>query len=54
MMKIDDLIELVDSISLELNWVKDTIEPEEYDSSFEENLDTAHDLLCEVKDLIGA
>ncbi len=30
------------------------IEPEEYEYWFEDNLVQAHDLLCEVKDLIGA
>ena len=53
MSKIEDLISIADAISLELGKIKDTIEPDEYESWFEENLDTAHDLLCEVKDLIG-
>lgn len=52
-MCIEKLIDLADSISLELNSIKDTIEPDEYESWFKENLETAHDLLCEVKDLIG-
>ena len=52
-MNIDNLIAIADAISCELNRIKDTIEPDEYESWFEENLDTAHDLLCEVKDLIG-
>lgn len=54
MSKIEDLISIADAISCELNWIKDTIEPDEYESWFKENLDTAYDLLCEVRDLVGA
>ena len=52
-MEIEHLISLADEISLELNRIKDTIEPEEYESWFQDNLEQAHDLLSEVKDLIG-
>lgn len=51
-MCIEKLIDLTDSISLELNNIKNTIEPDEYESWFKANLETAHDLLCDVKDLI--
>ena len=53
-MEIEKLIALTDEISCELSRVQDTIVPEEYESWFEDNLEQAHDLLCEVKDLIGA
>jgi hypothetical protein len=53
MSKIEELISIADAISCELNRVKDTIEPGEYEPWFKDNLDTAHDLLCEVKDLLG-
>ena len=53
-MEIEKLIALTDEISCELRRVQDTIEPEEYESWFEDNLERAHDQLCEVKDLIGA
>lgn len=48
------LIELTDDISCELNRIQETIEPEEYESWFKDNLVQVYDLLCEVKDLIGA
>ena len=53
-MEIEKLIDLTDEISCELSRIQDTIEPEEHKSWFEDNLVRAHDLLCEVKDLIGA
>ena len=53
-MKIEKLIDLTDEISCELSRIQDTIELEEDESWFEDNLVRAHDLLCEVKDLIGA
>lgn len=53
-MEIEKLIDLTDEISCELSRIQETIEPEEYESWFEDNLVQAHDLLCEVKDLIGA
>lgn len=53
-MEIEKLINLADEISAELNRVHTFIEPEEYEDYFKENLEEAHDLLCEVKDLIGA
>ena len=53
-MEIEKLIDLADEISCELSRIHETIEPEEYESWFEDNLVQAHDLLCEVKDLIGA
>ena len=52
-MEIENLISLVEEISLELARVRDDIEPEEYEPWFQENLEQAHDLLLEVKDLIG-
>lgn len=52
-MEIDNLISIVEEISLELAWVRDTIEPEEYEPWFQDNLEQAHGLLSEVKDLIG-
>lgn len=53
-MEIEKLIDLTDEISCELSRIQKTIESEEYESWFEDNLIQAHDLLCEVKDLIGA
>ena len=53
-MEIDKLIALTDEISCELSRVQNTIERHEYESWFEDNLDQAYYLLCEVKDLIGA
>lgn len=53
-MEIEKLIELADEISCELRRIQEIIESEEYESGFEDNLVQAHDLLCEVKDLIGA
>ena len=53
-MDIEHLIELADQISLELTRVKETISPDEYEDWFKENLDEAHDLLSNVKYLIGA
>ena len=53
-MGIEKLIALTDEISCELSRVQDTIKPEEYESWFKDNLERAYDLLCEVKDLIGA
>ena len=53
-MEIEKLIDLTDEISCKLSRIQETIEPEEYESWFEDNLVQAHDLLCEVKDLIGA
>ena len=53
-MEIENLISIVEEISLELIRVRDTIEPEEYESWFQDNLVQAHDLLLEVKDLLGA
>ena len=52
-MEIENLISIVEEISLELTRVRDTIEPEEYEPWFQANLEEAHDLLSEVKDLIG-
>ena len=52
-MEIENLISLVEEISLERARIRDTIEPEEYESWFQDNLEQAHDLLSEVKDLIG-
>ena len=52
-MEIENLISLVEGISLELARIRDTIEPEEYEQWFQDNLEQAHDLLSEVKDLIG-
>lgn len=52
-MEIEKLISLVEEISCELVRVRDTIEPEEYEPWFQDNLVQAHDLLSEVKDLIG-
>jgi len=53
-MEIEKLIDITDEISCELSRIKDTIESEEYESWFEDNLEQAYDLLREVKDLIGA
>lgn len=53
-MEIEKLIDLTDEISCELRRIQEIIEPEEYTFGFEDNLIQAHDLLCEVKDLIGA
>lgn len=53
-MEIENVIFIIEEISLELTRVRDTIEPEEYESWFQDNLEQAHDLLLEVKDLIGA
>ena len=52
-MEIENLISLVEEISLELARIRDTIEPEEYEQWYQDNLEQAHDLLSEVKDLIG-
>ena len=52
-MEIENLISLVEEISLELARIRATIEPEEYEPWFQDNLEQAHDLLSEVKDLIG-
>lgn len=52
-MEIENLISLAEEISLELARIRDTIEPEEYEPWFQDNLEQAHDLLSEVKDLIG-
>ena len=53
-MEIEKLIDLTDEISCELSRIQDTIKPEEYESWFQDNLEQVHDLLSEVKDLIGA
>ena len=53
-MEIEKLISIVEDISLELARIRDIMEPEEYEPWFQDNLDQAHDLLLEVKDLIGA
>lgn len=53
-MEIEKLISLADEISCELSRVRETMEQGEYEPWFEDNLEQAHDLLCEVKDLIGA
>lgn len=53
-MEIENLISLVEEISLELARIRDTIEPEEYEPWFQDNLEQAHGLLSEVKDLIGS
>lgn len=53
-MEIENLISIVEEISLELTRVRDTIETEEYEPWFQDNLEQAHDLLSEVKDLISA
>ena len=52
-MEIENLISLVEEISLERARIRATIEPEEYEPWFQDNLEQAHDLLSEVKDLIG-
>ena len=52
-MEIENLISLVEEISLELTRIRDTIEPEEYEQWFQDNLEQVYDLLSEVKDLIG-
>ena len=52
-MEIENLISIVEEISLELTRIKDTIEPEEYEPWFQDNLEQAYDLLSDVKDLIG-
>ena len=52
-MEIENLISLVEEISLELARIMDTIELEEYEPWFQDNLEQEHDLLSEVKDLIG-
>ena len=52
-MEIENLISLVEEISLELARIRDTVELEEYEPWFQDNLEQAHDLLSEVKDLIG-
>ena len=52
-MEIENLISLAEEISLELARIRDTIEQEEYEPWFQDNLEQAHDLLSEVKDLIG-
>lgn len=52
-MEIENLISIVEEISLELARIRDTIEPEEYEPWLQDNLEQAHDLLSEVKDLIG-
>lgn len=54
MKKIESLKNLANLISSELERIDTVMEPEEYEPWFEENLDQAHDLLSEVKDLIGA
>lgn len=51
-MEIENLISLVEEISLELARIRDIIEPEEYEPWFQDNLEQAHGLLSEVKDLI--
>lgn len=53
-MEIENLISLVEEISLELARIRDIIEPEEYEPWFQDNLEQAHGLLSEVKDLIGS
>lgn len=53
-MEVEKLISLADEISRELSRVKETMAQEEYEPWFEDNLEQAHDLLCEVKDLVGA
>ena len=53
-MEIENLISMAKEISLELTKVKDTIEPKEYEPWFQNNLGQIHDLLSEVKDLLGA
>ena len=50
---IEVLIKLSDEITCELNRVKDTINPDEYEDWFKDNLETAEDLLYQVKDLIS-
>lgn len=52
-MEVENLISLIEEISLELARIRDTIEPKEYEQWFQDNLIQAHDLLSEVKDLIG-
>ena len=52
-MEIENLISLVEEISLELTRIMDTVEPEEYEPWFQDNLEQVYDLLSEVKDLIG-
>ena len=50
---IEVLIKLSDEITCELNRVKDTINHDEYEDWFKDNLETAEDLLYQVKDLIS-
>ena len=52
-MDIEKLITLADEISCELNRINNTIEPEEYEPWFKENLEQAYECLTEVKDLIS-
>lgn len=54
MKKIELLKNLADLISSELDRIDTIMDPEEYEPWFKKNLDQAHDLLSEVKDLIGA
>ena len=54
MKKIEQLKNLADLISSELERVDTIMDPDEYEPWFEENLDQAYELLSEVKDLIGA
>jgi hypothetical protein len=46
------LIDLTSDILAELNRVNDTIEPEEYEDYYVDNLERAYEMLSEVKDLI--
>lgn len=50
---IEVLIELSEEITCELNRVRDTIDPDEHEEWFKDNLETAKDLLYKVKDLIS-
>lgn len=54
MANIEELIQLADDISMELERVNGMMEPYEYESYYVDNLDRAYELLSEVKDLIEA
>lgn len=52
-MEIESLISVVDDISCELERIRETDGAAE-EEWFQDNLEEAHDLLSQVKDLIGA
>ena len=53
-MYIDTLIDLATDIVATLNYVRDNIEPDEYEKHYLSNLEEAYDLLKDVSDLVGA